>query len=197
MAESPIDPSDQDDEEPGNLLPEIEDKPRLLERLPGGSPGLRTPSPHEPIPGLRVPKEKLKLAAVSMELSDALSVLTEQVHKAEQFLGKQASADRAQITLDHLYLPEVHVGIEAFLETRQDDHGNCKIVVSYYHSESETCFLTTKLDEFPVSTRIELCKSIPELIEAAVAAQSIVASDVLTVVGAIEHALERNHKGSM
>jgi hypothetical protein len=193
MADHPIDPTvvGHESQESSGFEPPERERRSLIDRLSGGSPGLRTPSPHESIPGLRVPKEKLRLAAVSRELPEALSVLADQIHKAEQFLRKHPGSDRARVALDHVYLPELHVGSEAFLETRRDERGNCKIVVRYYAIESESCFAMTDLDEFPITTRIELCKSIPELIEAAVAAQSLVAGDVLTTAEAIEDALKR------
>jgi hypothetical protein len=193
MAESPADPSAVGHDDKENIVFEGPDHERrnLIDRSPGGSPGLRTPSPREPIPGLRVPKEKLRLAAISMELPEALSALTERIHSAEEFLRRHPGADRAQVALGHVYLPELHVGTEAFLGTRRNDRGQCKIVVRYYHKENEACFATTELDEFPIAIRIELCKSIPDLIEGAVAAQSLVAGDVLKVADAIDDVMER------
>lgn len=194
MAESPIDPSAED---PGNSDPEAEVRPRLLDRLPGGSPGLRTNTPQDSLPGLRVPKDKPRLATVSMELSDALTVLTGEIRKAEQFLRKQPGADRAQVSLNHVDLPTTSPAVLAFLETRRDERGNCKIVVAAYDTQTENCISTSELNDFPVPIRIELSKSIPELIELAVAAQSYVADDVLSVADAIEQTMARHRDNTI
>ncbi len=197
MAKTPLDPPNKEAAEQSPGHDTDFDKPRLLDRLPGGSPGLRTPMPQEMIPGLRVQKNKPKLSSLTVELSDSLLVLSEQIRFAEKFLRKHPGADRTRVALDHLELPAVNVGTEAFLETRRDDEGNCKIVVAYYNTAAETCLAVLELDEFPVSLRIALCQSIPELIEQAVVAQDFVVDDVLAVADAIEHSLAKHRDNTI
>lgn len=191
MAKTPLDPPNEEEVEPLSLHVADHDEPRLLDRLPSGSPGLRTPTPHQPIPGLRVQKKQPKLASVTVELPDALAALAEQIRRAEKFLCKQPVSDRARVTLHHLELPAVNVGTEAFLETRRDGKENCKIVVGYYSTAADTCLAVSELDDFPASLRMAVCESIPQLIEQAVAAQDLIADDVLAVADAIEQTLTK------
>jgi hypothetical protein len=191
MAKTPLDPPNEEEMEPLSLHVANHEEPRLLDRLPGGSPGLRTPSPHQPVPGLRVQKKQPRLASVTMELPDALAALAEQIRRAEKFLSKRPGSDRARVTLHHLELPAVNVGTEAFLETRREGKESCKIVVAYYNTTADTCLAVSELDDFPISLRMAVCESIPSLIEQAVAAQDHIADDVLAVADSIEQTLAK------